>query len=555
MAGCLANLLLLGASALFALGLAEGAVRLAGIRIADDPFLEFGRVESFFERINVGGRPHLRFKLIEDDRERDVTFPAVKAPGTFRVFCLGSSAGAGWPHPASESYSAYLANALRRAFPDRTIEVLNVSVLAYAAYRVRLIFQQIIDLEPDLVVVYTGNNEFLEKRSYGERDSWHASLARLADRLVLYRLARGSRVGRRLFPENTFSSENREHIAYEVWSKIQRLSLWLRKDPEQFSMVQQHYAFSIRSMAAEARARAVPVILVTVPVNLRDWRPNVSEQPLSGADLVRWQDAYRQGRTALVRGEAAAAVEFLANATRLNPENADSTFFLARALEAAGRFAEAHSAYSRARDLDFNPFRALSSFADIVREIAAGSDHVLCADAEKAFQSASAPRAPGFDLFLDYVHPTKRGNLILAKLVFDLLVERRILGTPAATTDFQPLPSAGAGATAEYADGADYELQSIVITLSMLMHQHEHAYDLVRPFLDQPENLGRLNPARAQFVRSVAEVLPRLIAAERAEDDGSPPPPEERARLDRQLHESYERFWGLYETFKEEAGN
>jgi hypothetical protein len=62
-----------------------------------------------------------------------------KNPGTFRVFCIGSSASAGWPHPATEIYSAQLQEALRRAYPSRRIEVINVSAHAYATYRQRMI--------------------------------------------------------------------------------------------------------------------------------------------------------------------------------------------------------------------------------------------------------------------------------------------------------------------------------------------------------------------------------------------------------------------------------
>ncbi len=54
----------------------------------------------------------------------------------------------------------------RRSYPRRSIEVINVSAHAYAAYRVRLLFDRVLEFEPDLLVLCTGNNEFLEKRTY-----------------------------------------------------------------------------------------------------------------------------------------------------------------------------------------------------------------------------------------------------------------------------------------------------------------------------------------------------------------------------------------------------
>lgn len=37
-------------------------------------------------------------------------------------------------------------------------------------------------------------------------------------------------------------------------------------------------------------------------------------------------------------------------------------------------------------------------------------------------------------MFLDYVHPTKRGNLLVANRVYDEIIARGLLGPPAAGT-------------------------------------------------------------------------------------------------------------------------
>ena len=142
----------------------ELLLRVSGVRIADDPYLNFGQVDSYFVQKDIDGQPHHQVASREVYRERNTVFPIRKPTNTFRVFCLGGSASAGWPHPPEEIYSRYLQRALEEAYPQQTIEVLNVSAHAYAAYRVRLIFQEVIEFEPDLIVIYSGNNEFLEKR-------------------------------------------------------------------------------------------------------------------------------------------------------------------------------------------------------------------------------------------------------------------------------------------------------------------------------------------------------------------------------------------------------
>jgi hypothetical protein len=137
---------------------AEMFLRHTDTQISDDPYLNFGQVDSFFIKKEINGEPYYQVASREVYRERNITFPVHKQVNTFRIFCVGGSASAGWPHPAEEIYSAYLQSALQQRYPKRNIEVINVSAHAYAAYRVRLIFQEIIRFEPDLVVIYSGNN-------------------------------------------------------------------------------------------------------------------------------------------------------------------------------------------------------------------------------------------------------------------------------------------------------------------------------------------------------------------------------------------------------------
>jgi hypothetical protein len=109
---------------------AEMFLRYTDAQISDDPYLNFGRVDSFFVRKEINGELYYQVANREVYRERNILFPVQKQANTFRIFCLGGSASAGWPHPAEEIYSAYLEHALQREYPTRNIEVINVSAHA-----------------------------------------------------------------------------------------------------------------------------------------------------------------------------------------------------------------------------------------------------------------------------------------------------------------------------------------------------------------------------------------------------------------------------------------
>ena len=85
-----------------------------------------------------------------------------------------------------------------------------------------------------------------------------------------------------------------------------------------------------------------------------------------------------------------------------------------KCLDRLGRKDEAGTAYELARDYDGFPHRALSSFNNTVRRVAAGEGPLLF-DGEKLFVDNSPDGIPGKNLFLDQCHPNEEGHKLLAK--------------------------------------------------------------------------------------------------------------------------------------------
>jgi tetratricopeptide (TPR) repeat protein len=523
----------------------EAAVRMLGWQTSDDPFLHFGRVESFFEDIEIEGEVFKKVKARALYREREVVFSTYKDPETFRIFCVGGSASAGWPHPAGEIYSAYLESALAAAYPGRKIEVHNVSAQAYAAYRVRMIVDEIAAYAPDLVIIYSGNNEFLEPRRYATQAHWSDGLAAVATHARAYSLLRGSPLVARWFPSNTLQAQVVGGVAFEQWSKIERVPVTLRTDPAQFNKVLEHYRFSITSMLETLDDLGVPAILMTVPSNLRDWHPHVSlpADPAKHAGRPH----YIAGKAALLNGENAAAIEHLSQAAAASPEHASTHFHLGRALEAADRQQEAYESFVRARDLDANPFRALSVFNDILRDLGRTFANARLVDLEKAFKDASAPSAPGFDLLLDYVHPTKKGNLLIAKEVFDAIAQAGYLGTP--TKPFEHVPEKDDKGQV-YSEDTDDDLQVPLLYIAMMMHQYDMAVALSERLLAMPAAMKGMDAEDAYLLEAAREVLGEWIELERRELLSGPVAQVEKAALEQQLNQLYRDVFGNYVEYQ-----
>ncbi|MDE3221515.1 MAG: tetratricopeptide repeat protein [Nitrospirota bacterium] len=535
--------------ALLPLVVLEVGLRVGGFHVPQDPFLSFGTVPEFFITKEIDGKLYYTVSRSDVYLERETIFPARKAPNTFRVICLGSSASAGWPHQGNEVYTAYLQEALQRAFPDRQIEVLNLGAHAYASYRNRLIFQEAIEFEPDAFVIWTGNNEFLEKRVYQTEQVWLEPVLAVANKSLLYRGLRGSRVGRWLFPGNTLSAYERAFGWFTVWSKIEQVALALRTNPEQFSAVKRHYESSVESMVEMAQDKGIPVVLATVPVNLREWRPTVSCHSGEGARLEQWQARYHEGRRRLLEGNYPSAIEALAASTELDPQYADGYFYLGKAFEAQKQFDRAYANYSLARDYDCNPFRAISAFNESIHQIAGRHSNVTLADLTGAFSAAAAPYAPGFDLFLDYVHPTKRGNLVAAESVFKALIEARLLTGSEASPRFTHVPKGTGPNKVPYDDWHDTVIQKRIIKYFMIQHQDDSIIQRSRYLLDTPELREQLTVEDRQFLEKAKALYSGIVASEQQWMAEKAPDPREQNKA--RLLEFYKNTFTGYEDYKQ----
>ncbi len=501
-----------------------------------DPRLNISPLSTFYRR-NENGQEYYYIAQKYILNAGTIKFPVKKPADTIRIFVLGESAAAGWPHPPQETFSAYLEHALEVARPGKRIEVINASAHGFAAYRIRYILHEVLRMEADAVILWTGNNEFMEERNYDTASSWLAAVGHHLRTVGLLRSVCGFDHRAQL------DGGDLNGVADAFWRKVKQQALHLRENPEQFAQVKLHYAESLQAMAEDAAEHGVPLILFTVPVNLRDWLPTVSHHSLEGADLSKWQECYDAGRRRLFQKAGDTdGVAAMQKATELEPDHAESHFWLGRLQEAAGQRSEALASYHRAVDLDYTPFRAISAFNDSVRQTARGNANATLLDLDTIFATESDRGAPGFDLFLDNVHPTNRGNLIVARHAFALLC--RLLPGPFEATTFAP-PATKPGEPA-YEDFNDLSVVKAAFNMAAVNHQYDRAISALQAMsrcefqqpIKGPQDavLDRFHPHFARGYRAFTayqELQRRIMLGEAVSDS-------ERQRVRQALDEYYD---------------
>jgi len=424
-------------------GTAELVLALAGVRpllLAEDPFVGFaGNVPQFVEHTRPDGAVVLRTAENKRFLFNDQEFPKEKAPGTYRIFCMGGSTTYGRPYFDELSFCGWLRAYLRAAAPARNWEVINTGGVSYASYRVARLMNELRQYQPDLFIVYSGQNEFLEQRSYGgliDMPGWLINLnATLSGTRVYTALAE---LIEAVQPDSLRQAKARGQLGGEV-DEILNHTMGPESYHRDDALRQQiitHYRLNLVRMVKLARSVDAGIVFVQPAINIRSMSPFKSEHRagLDEAALAQWQAYYERGAALEAAGDAAAALAAYRKALVLDDRHAELHYRIGQALFALGRYADAEEALRRAVEEDVAPLRILGEMQRDVAAVAEEADAPLVnfpAILRAAYREQYDHAVFGEEYFVDHVHTSKEGYRLLGLALFEELLREGVV-TPEA---------------------------------------------------------------------------------------------------------------------------
>jgi tetratricopeptide (TPR) repeat protein len=395
----------------------------------DDPFVGFSSVRPLFVPSDDGQRYEI--PVARQGYFCSESFSARKPANEFRIFCLGGSTVQGNPFAIETSFTTWLEISLQTAAPERKWEVVNCGGISYASYRLLPILEEVLTRQADLIIVYTGQNEFLEDRTYGHIKYTPAVLARAqqtASQLRTFTLLREGLL--RLRGRSTQQPlDQRPILPNEVEALLDfegGLNQYHRDDKwRQDVMV--HYDYNLRRMVQLAHDAGVPLLLMNPVCNLRDCPPFKSEHRagMTAADLANWESLWEQARQ-LYASDLPQAQALLEQALAIDDQHAGLHYELAKCYETLGQAAEARREYILAKEMDICPLRILEPMNDIVLRVAQETGTPLV-DVRKLIEQQSRDGIPGGYLLVDHVHPSITGHQLIADALLDELVRQGTL--------------------------------------------------------------------------------------------------------------------------------
>lgn len=419
---------------LIALGISLAAVSLLVLELllfllgkgeipSHDPFFDFQASTPLFEANQASdGTTIYQTRVSKLKFFNMQQFPAQKDANTFRVFALGGSTTFGRPYDWQVSFPNWMLLLLEASGTGKNIEVINAGGVSYASYRVKSVMQEVLNYQPDLLVVYSGHNEFLEERVYGDRLKQNALLKSTLTHLSGLRSVR--------LIKHLFSSKPSHHLDAEVKAKLdvwEGLASFSRNEPLKQSILQ-HFEVNIAQMIALARRQQVPILFVSPAANLCDFSPFKSQHRagMSRQELERFNEAFRTGQRLAEQAAHQQALVHLLRAESLDGDYAALHFAIAKSLLASGDFDKAELHFLRARQLDICPLRSLSEINMLLARSCQREGVPLIelpAILAERGKSVNGHGILGNSFFLDHVHPTMEVHQLLAETLVATLFE------------------------------------------------------------------------------------------------------------------------------------
>ncbi len=342
------------------------------------------------------------------------TFSATPSDTRLRVYVLGGSAAMGFPHK-NHGFDRLLATQLRALFPNREVDVINTAMTAVNSHVVYEVARTLPANSADVAIVLMGNNEVVGPYGPGTfNENFLSSMAAIRAFQALKRT--------RLWQLTTsaVAEINADDAKGDLeWRGMQMfVDHGVAATDPRMNAVYRHFETNLQDTIMTLRDKGMHVLVSTVPVNLRHSAPflSMSSETLSREEQQNVKTLRELAHAQALKGHWAEAQGLWEKAIALDPNYADAHFQLATSLENQGNYDRAQRRYARALDLDALRFRADTQINEIIRRVTSNypDENVHLIDSAQAFQNASAPYTPGWNMLIEHVHYNFNGHALLA---------------------------------------------------------------------------------------------------------------------------------------------
>ncbi len=368
------------------LAVLEIALRIFGYGVNMDLFSEYKLDNSF---LIMNPEVSKKYFTNSEDATHGLAeiFRKEKSPETFRAFVLGASTGIGFPYTSNGSFSRWLKYRLMNEYPDKEIEIINLSLTAVNSYAALDFTKQITAYNPDVVLVYLGHNEYYGALGIG-------STSKLGNNIRLVRFLTNIRELRIVQLINNINQS--ANTSEDESGANENLMVEMAGDKdiafgsEKYQMGIEQFRSNMDAICQILSNKNIPTVISTLISNEKSLTPFISDT---------------------INSELSAEYYF-----ELATENYNN-----------GDYGNAKDQFVKAKELDMLRYRAPEEMNRIISDLANKYSDVYMADTKKIFAEHSEHGILGNEMLMDHVHPYLFGQGLISDSFYNTLKKNKIV--------------------------------------------------------------------------------------------------------------------------------
>jgi len=339
-----------------------------------------------------------------------------KDPDSLRIVLMGGSTAAGFPYGRFGSPAGMLNQRVKAQFPNSHVEIISVAMASINSYALLDFVDEVIQIEPDAVLIYAGHNEYLGVMGVG---SVYASNGSHAANLLFLKLKEW-RIFQLMQSIYYGLFETAVDVDHSDGSRTVMASVAKEKaiayDSALFAQGVEQFEQNLMAIQSAFSMAKIPLYISTIASNEIDLPPFSSssnpdvEQLIDRAKPRSNRRIIQQGVKLLESGDTSADLAYAVARAMLNEND-----------ERAAEF------FRLAVDYDLLRFRAPSSFNRIIQEMvknnSVGGASTSLVNSEGAIRSDSSGKIIGAKHMLEHLHPTPRGYFLIADSFYRRLID------------------------------------------------------------------------------------------------------------------------------------
>ena len=316
-----------------------------------------------------------------------------KPENAYRIFILGGSTTAGYPYGNNLMFTRILQRRLSENYPQKRIEIVNTAMAAINSYAFIDYIDEILDEQPDLILMYGGHNEFYgvlgvaSSQNLGRNRTFKLAYLQFK-KFKTFLLLRNMVNGVRGIFGKIGSAENESEVTATMMERLVGEQQILY-DSDTYRAGKTQFYENLEVILRKAHDRQIPVMMSDLVSNIRDQSPFIS---LTSNQYPRASVVYEE----------------------------------ALKLENDLQFDSARKKYYWAKDLDGLRFRATEDFNSVIYQLGNKYDMPVVS-VKSAFEENSPHGLVGNNLMLEHLHPNINGYFAMADVFYEEIVNSGLI--------------------------------------------------------------------------------------------------------------------------------